>query len=407
MTEGAHTAPVDLDPHPQQQPNEPDQQPSSPSPSPSSPSSAPTPATKKSASAATRKQPPASASSSAATAKTKKGGGGGGAPQQNNKGKKAATKAAPVVVEDPGDQPYCDAHVHIDSVLEELCAAELGKAVNAKAEAATTATDAATTTATAAIPSGDATASAPTKPRLVLRDVKASLFPTMRFAVNVCCSPEDIDQYSATQDAHDWIYSTYGIHPHDASHYDDVVEQRLIARMSHPRTVGWGECGLDFFRNLSPPAIQLEVFPKQMKRAIEFNKTLVVHTRDADDDTLRLMTETLPANHPIHLHCYTGGPEFASEMLRRFPNLVVGFTGVATFKSSDKIREAVKIVPLERLLLETDGPYMAPVPFRGKTAHPGHIPVVASEIGRLKGVTQKEALQITMNNTMRIYSIHL
>ena len=137
--------------------------------------------------------------------------------------------------------------------------------------------------------------------------------------------------------------------------------------MKHPTVVAWGECGLDncmFLKLIAsnslvkcpvPVARQQEVFVRQMKGAISVNKPLVVHSRDASDDTYRLMTETLPSDWKIHLHCFTGDDnEFAQKMLKAFPNLCIGFTGAITFKSAVKTREIVAQVPLDRLVSTTN-----------------------------------------------------
>ncbi|KAH3766275.1 hydrolase, TatD family protein [Pelomyxa schiedti] len=306
------------------------------------------------------------------------------------------TGKAATAVEEPGDQPYCDSGVHLSLVLHRLAKNELRKSVTAPASSVTTSTTSAS--------------SPKATPILDLSTARELLFPTIRFAVSICVGPEDLDQYIELQNTCDWIYSAYGVHPHFANQFTGEYENKIIERMSHPRTVGWGECGLDYFKNFVSHEIQQEVFPRQMKRAIEFQKTLVVHTRDADDDTLRLMTEVLPSSHPIHMHCFTGGPEFASQIMRRFPNVAFGISGAMTFNIpnySDRMQETVKMLPLGHIVLDTCGPYMAPVPFKGQTGHPGHIPVIASEVARLKGTSQREVLQITLDNTMRIYTIHL
>eukprot|EP01106_Pelomyxa_sp_JSP_P009600 TRINITY_DN2603_c0_g1_i1.p1 TRINITY_DN2603_c0_g1~~TRINITY_DN2603_c0_g1_i1.p1 ORF type:complete len:295 (-),score=47.51 TRINITY_DN2603_c0_g1_i1:75-959(-) len=234
----------------------------------------------------------------------------------------------------------------------------------------------------------------------------AGVYGRAAFVVNVCYDADDVPTCRAILAANKpFIYATFGIHPHKASTYCDRVERQIVECMPLEGTVGWGECGLDFFKNFSPKEVQIPVFARQMRRAVESKKTLVVHTRSADEDTVRLMTEALPSDYPIHLHCYTGGPAFARDMLTRFSNLSIGFTGVITFGSAGQIRDSVRVVPIERLLLETDGPFMAPNPFRGQKAHPGHIPYIAAEVSKVKGIPQRDVMKISLANTKRLYSI--
>jgi len=187
--------------------------------------------------------------------------------------------------------------------------------------------------------------------------------------------------------------------------YDDAIENRIVKNMSKPTVVAWGECGLDYFKSKATVEQQHNAFLRQMKKAVELGKPLIIHSRDAQEDTIRLTGEALPKDWKIHLHCFTGSDfAFADQMMKQFPNLCIGFTGAVTFSSAKATREQViKNVPIDRILLETDGPFMAPEPNRGKIAHPGMIPLVGSTIADLKGLSLDEVLQKTVENTNRIY----
>jgi len=186
--------------------------------------------------------------------------------------------------------------------------------------------------------------------------------------------------------------------------YNDEIENRIVKNMSKPTVVAWGECGLDYFKSEASTQQQHNAFTRQMKKAVELNKPLIVHSRDADDDTYRLMNECLPKDHPIHLHCFSSTLQFAEKMLSSFPNLCVGFTGAITFSSAAKQREVVTKIPLDRLLLETDGPFMAPDPWRGSIAHPGMVVRVGEEVAKLKGLSIDEVLKQTTTNVQRVYN---
>ncbi|KAL7281322.1 hypothetical protein PYCCODRAFT_1466496 [Trametes coccinea BRFM310] len=156
-----------------------------------------------------------------------------------------------------------------------------------------------------------------------------------------------------------------GVHPHEAKEYNDDVERDILEAMAHPRCVGWGEMGLDYHYDNSPREIQQEVFIRQLQHAVRLGKPLTIHTREAEEDTERILKQYVPKDHRIHIHCYTDSPEWAARMLEHFPNLYIGITGVITYatnlNTSAVIRQmaAAAQTPL-RILLETDAPYMTP-----------------------------------------------
>lgn len=167
-----------------------------------------------------------------------------------------------------------------------------------------------------------------------------------------------------------------------------------------------GEMGLDYFYNNSDPAIQRDVFKAQINIAKETKLPIIIHSRDAADDTWAIMTEHIPPHWKIHFHCFSyEDKEFAAKILKAFPNLYIGFTGALTFKKSDKLREVIKSVPLERTLLETDSPYMAPEPYRSKTCHPGYIPIIAKRVAEIHVTTTEQVLKITRENVKKVYGI--
>merc|ERR1712176_2234 len=168
---------------------------------------------------------------------------------------------------------------------------------------------------------------------------------------------------------------------------DNEEKQHLNENtIKNPKVVAVGECGLDFHYNRSPQDMQKKVFIEQIEIAKQLDMPLVIHSRKAERDTVEIMKQYCPKNKRIHLHCFTDSVEYAKVMLDAFPNLMIGFTGAITFKNANKNRETVRQVPLNRLLLETDGPYMSPMPYRGKVAHPGYIPLVAEVVAKMHGI---------------------
>lgn len=139
--------------------------------------------------------------------------------------------------------------------------------------------------------------------------------------------------------------------------YDDQSEAEIIEAMKHPKTKAWGEIGLDYHpfpdKNYALPDLQKKIFLRQMKHAISLDKPIVIHTREAEEDTLAMMKEFIPTNWLLHVHCFTDSIRFAKELMETFPNLFIGFTGVITFKNASETQKVVREIPLDRLLLET------------------------------------------------------
>ncbi len=236
-------------------------------------------------------------------------------------------------------------------------------------------------------------------------DLKSEHFPPeFEAALTVSCDPHSIEPTLALLEEPE-VFAAFGIHPHDAQHYGPELEARLQAALQHPRCVAWGEIGLDYHYDFSPRDTQKRVFARQLEVGLATGKPLVIHTREAEADTLELMRAHLPREHRVHVHCFTSSTGMAEALLEDFPALCLGFTGILTFKGSDALRDVARLTPLDRFLLETDGPYLAPVPHRGKTAHPGHIPLIAQALAEVKRVAVEDIFAAARGNTRRVYGI--
>jgi TatD DNase family protein len=199
---------------------------------------------------------------------------------------------------------------------------------------------------------------------------------------------------------HDWIYTSVGIHPHDAS----KVEERHYALMEqtarHPRVIAIGETGLDYYYDNSPRDIQREVFHRQLALAKKLDLPVIIHTRDADDDTITLLKTVAPSRGVIH--CFTSGDKLADFVLDL--GFHVSFSGIVTFPKAEVLAEVARRVPADRILVETDCPYLAPVPHRGKRNEPSFVADTARFIAELRGVSD-EALQTqTSANFDRLFA---
>jgi TatD DNase family protein len=193
------------------------------------------------------------------------------------------------------------------------------------------------------------------------------------------------------------VWATVGVHPHDASKVDAQTFDELRALSKHPKVVAIGEIGLDYHYDFSPRELQIEVFLEQMRIAREAGKPVVIHTREAWEDTLSKLTA------PGILHCFTGTAEQALQAVDL--GFYLGFGGVLTFPKSDALREAARVVPENRIVVETDCPYLAPVPFRGKRNEPSYLPHTVRKLAELRGVTEDRMARATTNNFEELFGL--
>jgi len=196
------------------------------------------------------------------------------------------------------------------------------------------------------------------------------------------------------------IYATVGLHPHDA--LQDLEPVLALARRGHPKLVGIGECGLDYFYEHSPRADQRRAFARQIALAHELDLALVIHARDAFDDLFDVLSsEGVPERTVVH--CFTGTPEDAQACLALGTDISIA--GVVTFKNAESLREAVRSVPLDRLHVETDSPFLAPVPYRGKANEPAYVTVVGEFVAEVRGESFVEVREATRANTARLFRL--
>jgi TatD DNase family protein len=194
------------------------------------------------------------------------------------------------------------------------------------------------------------------------------------------------------------VWATVGVHPHDAKHgLDDI-----LPLIDAPRVVGIGECGLDYHYDHSPRDIQRAVFAAQIALARIHDLTLVVHTREAWDETFAILeVESVPER--VVFHCFTGGPEEARLALEM--GAYLSFSGIVTFKNATDIRAAATMCPSDRLLVETDAPYLAPVPHRGDMNEPAHVAVVGAALAALRNTTEEEVAATTSANATKAFHL--
>lgn len=221
-------------------------------------------------------------------------------------------------------------------------------------------------------------------------------------ALCVSVTLEDFPQVRALADRYPHIYGSVGVHP-DYPDVPEVTDGELVALADHPKIVAIGETGLDYFRIKGDCEWQRERFRTHIRAARRCRKPLIIHTRDAADDTLRIMGEEGAAEVGGVMHCFTGTWDVARAALEL--GFHISFSGIVTFKNAGSLREVARKMPLDRMLIETDSPYLAPVPFRGRTNEPGLVKYVAEEIARQRDLTVEEVGAATSRNFFRLFNV--
>ena len=211
---------------------------------------------------------------------------------------------------------------------------------------------------------------------------------------------EKLSEILALAEAHPHIYASVGVHPDHEDCTEPSVAQ-LVQLARHPKVVAIGETGLDYYRLTGDLEWQRERFRTHIRAAREIGKPLVIHTREAAADTLKLMQQENAAEIGGVMHCFTESIDVAQAAMDM--NFYISFSGIVTFKNANSIRDVAAYVPLERMLIETDSPYLAPVPYRGKTNQPGYVKYVAEAIARVKGVSPEEVGEATTRNFFSLF----
>lgn len=211
------------------------------------------------------------------------------------------------------------------------------------------------------------------------------------------------DQVAAVAERFPDVYCSVGTHPHNADEERDIPASEIVRLSRHPKVVAIGEAGLDYHYKNGSPAAQAEGFRAHIVAARETGLPLEIHTREADADTIAILEdEHAKGAFPAVLHCYTGGRELAMRAVDL--GLYVSFSGVISFKKTEALQEIARDVPADRILVETDAPYLAPVPHRGKTNEPAYVVHTAAALARIRGIPESEVARATTENFFRLYT---
>ena len=211
------------------------------------------------------------------------------------------------------------------------------------------------------------------------------------------------DRYRAIAEAYDNVWFTVGTHPHQSHEEPEASLEHLIELAQHPRCIGIGEAGLDYHYDRSPREIAQRVFRTHIAAARETGLPLVIHARDADEDVANILREEMGKGaFKALLHCFTASRLLAERALDL--GLSISFSGVVTFKNSQELRDIARDVPLDRILVETDAPFLAPVPYRGKRNEPAFVAATATTLADVKGISADALAQATTQNVLRLFS---
>ncbi len=220
-------------------------------------------------------------------------------------------------------------------------------------------------------------------------------------AIGTGDGPPDLEAGIRLADSHAAICATVGVHPHEAAKATSETYRRLAELLKHPKVVALGEIGLDYHYDFSPRDVQRDVFIEQMRIASDARKPIVIHTREAWDDTLTLLEQHWkPTGLGGIMHCFSGGPSEAERCLALGFDL--SFGGIVTFPKALEVQEAARTAPSNRILIETDAPYLAPVPRRGKRNEPAFVVDTARKLAELRGIELEEIAQITTANFLEL-----
>lgn len=211
------------------------------------------------------------------------------------------------------------------------------------------------------------------------------------------------ETYKILAETNDSVFFTVGTHPHNAAEEPDVPPARLVELSAHPRCIAIGEAGLDYHYDKSPRDVQRKVFRTHIEAARETGLPLVIHARNADEDMIEILSDEMRRGRfSAVLHCFSSGEKLARVGVEL--GLYVSFSGILTFRNSEEIRHIAAAVPHDRLLVETDAPYLAPVPFRGKTNEPAYVAHTAHVLAEVVGVSDTEIARVTTGNFYRLFS---
>lgn len=236
----------------------------------------------------------------------------------------------------------------------------------------------------------------------LLNALQAAQAVNVQRIITIGVSPDNLNSVMQLAQTHESVWGTQGIHPHDAKDYNAAVEKQICANALTPKIVAIGEIGLDYYYEHSAREIQRKVFEKQLQIAIDLNLPVVIHTREADEDTQAILQNfvgIMPKRGVIH--SFTSGKALAEYCLSE--GFCLGFNGISTFKPADNVREIIALTPIDKILFETDAPYLTPMPYRGQKNEPKYLPFIAEQVAQVKKLSLDTLLPRVYQNSLQVF----
>ena len=220
--------------------------------------------------------------------------------------------------------------------------------------------------------------------------------------ITIAVSPDNLDTALQMASEHEGVYCSQGIHPHEAKGFSPEIEEKIVTNAQQEMAVAVGEIGLDFHYNLSPKEKQFKAFKQQLELACRLELPVIIHSREADTETKDILEAYAPRlKRKGVIHCFSAGKQLAHTAVSL--GFYLGLGGILTFKNAEGLREVVRSCPLENIVLETDAPYLAPVPYRGKENAPFYLPFIAEKIAQVKEVSVEAVLETAYKNSQKLF----
>jgi len=225
----------------------------------------------------------------------------------------------------------------------------------------------------------------------------------IKYIITIGIKIPEAEKAIALTQAYDFIYAGIGIHPHYAKEINKTTYEKLEGLASHPKVIAFGEIGLDFFRNLSPREVQMKCFRELIHIGKKLRLPLIIHDRNAHKETINILREENGFDFGGVIHCFSGDYDMAKKCVDK--GFYISIPGTVTFKNALTLQEVVRKLPLDRIILETDAPFLAPLPFRGKRNEPSYVRYTAEKVAQLKNKSLEEAAEQTTENTKNLFRV--
>ena len=236
--------------------------------------------------------------------------------------------------------------------------------------------------------------------------IKRAKYNEVKYLLTICTTLESFEKIKLIINKYENVYGTFGIHPHETKKFKNVDSKFILNyQRANKKIIGIGETGLDFYYSYSEKEIQKKSFIEHINAASELNIPIIVHSRNAENETYEILnSERKNYDLKILIHCFTGSKEFAKKLLDI--NCYISVSGIITFKNSTELVDTVSSIPIEKLLVETDSPYLAPLPYRGKSNEPSYIIHTVEKLSQIKKVSKEKVITNTTNNFRKLFDIN-